>query len=939
MLEKLKKNNIVRRHIAICMLSLLLILPICQMTALAVEPQPSETDASSQAYDSWLDGWATGDTYDGSNSAFLEDEEDTTKTGGVFGWLEEALEAAISLLLRFTAGGLLSKMSDDFDMTVESVVYGRVGTGGNNFYQFGLEDGNIYGAVGSILYALLRNVIFALFAIQFVYMLGSYLLKGTGKGRADLKGTLYNFLLMFAMLYAMPIIVDIILFVRDAILKLFVTMTAQVTGSYKIGITDQVMVMCSEDLSIASTLILLCMLGCGIYFAASYLRIALQELYLFGVFPVVAYRSFSDRQIFNKWVGHFVTALFVPVLDAVGLWLVVLVQSMGSSGSEPHSGPIMLALIVYMAIIPCRNAICQLFGMPVPGRGFNLAAAAMLMMRMLGPGKKEEKGTKEEDKNKPAESREGGKALTDGNEKHGDDRQSWKNEEMPRQEKGVANEEKQELYDDTPEGDMENEPKESIESTDETRTSEIETTESFREENDLYGTADGTHISGEGVPDTGEEMPDDLIRGEDTSYNTQHTKQTDTALLSEDERLDAALDAYLSEDMGNSDEGEVPAKEDFSAPPAVAASDGLGGSAYTKTLEEKAPEGNEGVYSDITKVSADRQISDSESMQSEGGQMVSGDMKEPDLPMPESGGEDLSIPEGGGAEAIPSESGKLDRPSPDRKEESMINDVAVAGGSNQEMIEDQSDNAALSEGVIETGKMQKSPEAGTAPITEKPDIQQKESLSDKSPTVSDDAGKSRIREKIDQAKKAIVQSSPAQSLRDNYVGVIRQNENGRPDLKAELAAVKRDFSRIKASAPAKAALMATSAGVGFGITAASGDMGATAMATMGGAKLGNSISGSTSVKPEEKKETPKRVKAEPPKRAKSPAKKEITNKSQRKEAADLKKKATKDYDSLGNKKQSANAKANAAARKAAKETKEKAVEGYDAMGDKKKPEE
>ncbi len=403
-----KKNQKYKRTVAILLLLSMFVLPLFvsgtsayaapTQTTPATSPQANNGGAGTAdgTYDSWLNSWGTGDTYDGVTGTFVEDDpENAEKNKGVLGWVEDAIEGAISLLLRGLVSGFLVSLNDGADLSIESMVYGRVGNGNSsNYYQFGLEDGNVYGSVGSILYALLRNMMFVMFAIQFVWILANFVLKGTGKGRADVKTAIYNFVFLFALLYALPVVVDIVLFVRDSLLKLVVTITSQVTGHYRLGITDQILVLTASDLSLMATLLQICMLGGTLYFAVSYLKIAIQQAYLFGVFPVVAYRSFSDRQILNKWIGQFITALFVPVLDAIGLWFVVLIQSGASSNSgfdwasdTNAYGPTVLALIVFMSIIPCRNAICQLFGMPIPGRGFNLAAAAMMLMRAFGrPG-------------------------------------------------------------------------------------------------------------------------------------------------------------------------------------------------------------------------------------------------------------------------------------------------------------------------------------------------------------------------------------------------------------------------------------------------------------------------------------------------------------------------------------------------------------------------
>lgn len=360
------------------------------------------------SYESWIDGWDTGDTYNGITT-FLDDDEEM-ETNPLADWLAEKTEMVTSYLIQCTVGQIMVTLCDNMGATVENVVYGRVGTGDTNYFQFGLEDGNIYGVVGSILYAILRNFIFLVFAVHFMWMVAGYLLKGTGKGRSDLKTSLYNFIFMFFLLYAMPVFVDVTLFIRDSLLKMMVGVTNSITGNYNLGVTDIIIQHAWDEHTIYAAILLCCVCGAGIYLSADYLKRAIMQVYLFGIFPVVAYRSFTDKQILSKWVGHFITGLFVPLLDAIGLWLVILVQT--NNGADTSTdGPAVLSLIVYMSIVPCRNLIAQLFGMPVSGKGFGLMGAAMMLRGLFGGVSKGKSGGESKEKPNSSEKKVDGEPI------------------------------------------------------------------------------------------------------------------------------------------------------------------------------------------------------------------------------------------------------------------------------------------------------------------------------------------------------------------------------------------------------------------------------------------------------------------------------------------------------------------------------------------------
>lgn len=343
------------------------------------------TTVYASSYNSWISSWETGTTYDGINS--LLEEETPESEGGVLDWLGETIEAVLAILTKNSVGSLLLLLVDSMGLSLEKIVYGPIlgsKTTNAGWFQFSLKDGNIWGLSSSILYAVLRNFIFAMFAIQFIHILASYLLKQSAGQKVNLKDLIYNYFFVFGMLYAVPIIVDITLFVRDSLLRGFVELTNKISSSYALGITDLILEKTADDYTLPGAIILCFTLGSSFIFLFDYSKRALQQVYLFGVFPVVAFRSFSDKSILNKWASHFFTSLFIPVLDSIGLWIVVLIQSY--NGGLPNSkGPAMLGLLVYMSIIPCRNMIAQLFGMPIGDRGFGgLMTAAMMMMRGLG---------------------------------------------------------------------------------------------------------------------------------------------------------------------------------------------------------------------------------------------------------------------------------------------------------------------------------------------------------------------------------------------------------------------------------------------------------------------------------------------------------------------------------------------------------------------------
>lgn len=351
------------------------------------------TVSSSYKYDDWLSNWDTGDMYTDHSSTISKIHDfgeivsgATFSSSKINDMVLGVFTYVLSIALRLLIGGIIVSITEQLDMDIDAIVYGRVLSGQDtvSYFLFGMENGNIYGVIGAVLYAVFRGFMFAALAIQFLYMIGMFILKGTGKGRSDLKAGLYNFGFVFIMMYLVPVIVSILIYIRDAMLNLLLSVSQSVSGVHALGICDLVTKATATDFSLAATAIFCITYGCVLAYAYDYIKIAITEAYLFGCFTLVAFRSFSDKRIMTKWVGEFIINLFVPVMDAVGLMIVVFFQSKMPIVSASGGKMGVITIIAFMGIMPARNKILQLFGAPIPGRGFSVAALAILASRMAG---------------------------------------------------------------------------------------------------------------------------------------------------------------------------------------------------------------------------------------------------------------------------------------------------------------------------------------------------------------------------------------------------------------------------------------------------------------------------------------------------------------------------------------------------------------------------
>lgn len=200
-----------------------------------------------------------------------------------------------------------------------------------------------------------------------------------------MKELVENFVFSFLLLYAMPILVDILIFTRDCLIYAIQAFLNSELGTSGISIVD-VFFQESKDTGLISySLLYLVSAGAGFYLAVNYIKIALQEAYLFAAFPFVALKGLRDKSIMGKWSGQFITNLAVPLIDCAGLGMIIMAGEI-FGGPDAGVGQAFVRLMMFCLLVPSRNIILQLFGLPVPARGmsflpFMFMAARMAMMR------------------------------------------------------------------------------------------------------------------------------------------------------------------------------------------------------------------------------------------------------------------------------------------------------------------------------------------------------------------------------------------------------------------------------------------------------------------------------------------------------------------------------------------------------------------------------
>lgn len=306
----------------------------------------------------------------------------TEATTGSPSWLEKQISKLLSV-----PGQILLSLEESWNMTLDNIIYGRIETAGTNFYGFELVAGNPYGVVGAFMYNIFRVVCWIIIMCIFMGQLTkAALVSNSAKNREEAKSSIGKFVTMSLFLYLMPYIVDLVMYVRDIFLYLIRSMTSSITMTDSSGNAVGVGKGISEvfagmvDQSWIWALVFTASSVLALYFAYMYVSVAMGMTLYFSMFPLVCVMSYMDKNLLNNWVKSVMSAVLVPVIDAILLILPVTVFNVvKGQGYSILAG--LLTLMVCMMLIPTRKLIGQLLGLNMGGIGA-MAGAAMGFMAM-----------------------------------------------------------------------------------------------------------------------------------------------------------------------------------------------------------------------------------------------------------------------------------------------------------------------------------------------------------------------------------------------------------------------------------------------------------------------------------------------------------------------------------------------------------------------------
>lgn len=342
-----------------------------------------ENDSRFGTTSPWLSGME-GSIYENPVDAGEEEQDISVSSPG---WVEEN----IAELFRNMASSLIELLQDNMGASIDSIIYGRVGSGrpdSVNIFAFELRKGNPYGVTAAVCYSLLRGMMFVFLGVHFVFQLAKAAWSGqTAKSREEIKAQLPMLLVKFCAMMLMPHLLDAAIYIRDVLLYGIKEVTGQmVTGGATLSLSKAFLINAERSGTFVDAVMYLGTVVLTIYFVFLYVAVAIDMLVCFVSFPFICVLHGRKRDLIGSWVATVFSNLMTPVVDAV-LLLVPLLTSLMLS--DVVRGVAVIQLVMCMLIIPARIRFKALLGIQSNDRnGFLGAMAVMTFARALASGVK-----------------------------------------------------------------------------------------------------------------------------------------------------------------------------------------------------------------------------------------------------------------------------------------------------------------------------------------------------------------------------------------------------------------------------------------------------------------------------------------------------------------------------------------------------------------------
>lgn len=290
--------------------------------------------------------------------------------------VKKGVEKSLSTLVVNTGTAMYNMLAKN-GMDITTIIFGRVAAGGGhpvsiNSFQFELQWKNYYGIIGSIVYSAMRAVMVFGIILAGMFLITKAAFANSARAKDQLKSNLAYAIIALVLLYIMPNLVDVMIYIKDVILSVLgQSLNSMGSGEQVRELTQQYYQIADSTHRFFDACMYLGFVILSIYFAVVYIAAACSMTIVFGFFPLFLLLSFKDRKLLSTWLNFVIGTLLIPVVDCTLLHMPVL-------ASELHA-PRILVIFVCFAIIPSRGVIRKLLGFGA-NTGSELLGIGALMM-------------------------------------------------------------------------------------------------------------------------------------------------------------------------------------------------------------------------------------------------------------------------------------------------------------------------------------------------------------------------------------------------------------------------------------------------------------------------------------------------------------------------------------------------------------------------------
>lgn len=329
----------------------------------------------------WLKDAQDDSIYENAVDASEEDQDIQVKKPG-------RVEKYVAELLRNIGSGVISLLQENVGISLDSIIYGRVGSGQPNkvnIFAFELRKGNPYGVSGAICYTLIRGMVFAFLGIQFAAALAKAAWSGqTARSREEIKSMFPATMIKFTALMLMPYLLDVALYVRDVVLYGVKEVTGQmITGGATLSMSKAFLINAERSGTFIDALMYLGTVVLTIYFMFLYIAVAIDMLICFVGFPILCLLHSRKKDLLSGWIMTVFSNILTPLIDAMLLLIPLLTSLMLS---DTIRGVSVIQLIMCMLIIPARGRTKGLLGVQSNERNGFLGAMATMALAKAAIG-------------------------------------------------------------------------------------------------------------------------------------------------------------------------------------------------------------------------------------------------------------------------------------------------------------------------------------------------------------------------------------------------------------------------------------------------------------------------------------------------------------------------------------------------------------------------